>query len=294
MKQIVVISGKGGTGKTVITASFATLAEKKVMADCDVDAANLYLLLHPRILEKHGFEGHKKALIDEEKCSRCGKCIEVCRFDAISEITEGQIVIDPISCEGCGICQFVCPTEAISMKENLSGEWFVSETRYGPMVHARLGIAEENSGKLVTLVRENAKVIAEQNSLDLILIDGPPGIGCPVIASLSGVDISLVVTEPTLSGIHDLERVVGVANHFGIKVACVINKYDINQENSGNIERWCQMEGLRVLGKIPYDRRVSEALVKGIPLVEYSDFPAAREVKNVWKLLGETIELKVG
>lgn len=293
MKQIVVISGKGGTGKTVITASFAALAKKKAMADCDVDAADLHLLLHPRILEKYKFKGNKKAFIDPEKCNRCGKCVEVCRFDAVLETAQGDIKIDPISCEGCGICELVCPTEAISMEENFSGEWFISETRYGPMVHAKLGVAEENSGKLVTLVRQNARVVAEKNSLDLVLVDGPPGIGCPVIASLSGVDIALVVTEPTLSGIHDLERVIGVANHFGVKSACVINKYDINLDNTRKIERWCQIEEVPVLSKIPYDHRVSEALVKGIPLVEYSDCPAAREIKNLWNLLEQTVELKV-
>ncbi len=292
MRQIVVISGKGGTGKTVITASFAALAESKVMADCDVDAADLHLLLHPEIVERHTFMGGKKAFIDTSKCTGCAECIEVCRFDAITQNSRNEIVIDAVSCDGCGICQFVCPVEAITMEENVSGEWFISKTKYGPMVHARLGIAEENSGKLVTLVRQNARLVAEKNSFDLVLIDGPPGIGCPVIASLSGVDIALVVTEPTLSGIHDLERVAGMANHFGIKVACVINKCDINIENSKNIEQWCRLEGVPVLGKIPYDRRVSESLVARTPLVEYPDFPVAEEVRNVWRHLTEIVQLK--
>lgn len=293
MKQIVVISGKGGTGKTVITASFAVLAREKVMADCDVDAADLHLLLHPEILERHEFKGGKKAIIDRDKCTSCGECIEVCRYDAISESSKETMVVNPISCEGCGICELICPTEAVHMEESVSGEWFMSQTKYGPMVHARLGVAEENSGKLVTLVRQNATRVAEENSLDLVLVDGPPGIGCPVIASLSGVDIALVVTEPTLSGIHDLERVVGLTHHFGVHAACVINKYDINFENSGAIERWCQAEGVPMLGRIPHDRRVSEALVRRIPLVEYSDFPAASEVRNIWRVLIETADLRV-
>jgi len=292
MKQIVVISGKGGTGKTVITASFAALARNKVMADCDVDAADLHLLLHPKILERHEFKGNKKATIDRDECTRCGECIEVCRYDAIFENSKG-LVINPISCEGCGICARVCPSEAVHMEEHVSGEWFESETKYGPMVHARLGVAEENSGKLVTLVRQNATRIAHRDSLDLVLIDGPPGIGCPVIASLAGVDIALVITEPTLSGIHDLQRVVGVAHHFRVDASCVVNKYDINCENSDAIERWCQKEEVPVLGRIPHDRRVSEALVRGVPFVEYLDSPAANEVRKIWQLFIATLHTKV-
>ncbi|GAI05092.1 unnamed protein product, partial [marine sediment metagenome] len=219
MKQIVVISGKGGTGKSVIAGSFASLAKNKVMADCDVDAADLHLLLHPTVKETHEFSGGKTAFIDERRCTECGKCQEVCRFEAID-----NYVVDPISCEGCGVCFHICPEKAIKMVDDLSGKWFVSETKYGPFVHAKLGIAEENSGKLVTLVRQNAKLIAEKEKRDFVIIDGPPGIGCPVIASLSGVDIALIVTEPTLSGIHDLERIVGVAHHFGIKGVVCINK----------------------------------------------------------------------
>ncbi len=193
MKQIVVISGKGGTGKTVITASLAALARSKVMADCDVDAADLHLLLNPKIKEKHEFRSGKTAIIDKKLCQQCGKCIAACRFNAISE----DFTVDPVSCEGCGFCSHICPAEAIEMRENISGEWFISDTRFGPLVHARLGIAEENSGKLVTLVRQKAKESAENRGLDWVIIDGAPGIGCPVIASLSGVDCALVVTEPT-------------------------------------------------------------------------------------------------
>jgi len=278
MKQIVVISGKGGTGKSVITGSFASLAKNKVMADCDVDAADLYLLLHPAVKETHKFSGGKTAFIDERRCSQCGKCQEVCRFEAID-----NYVVDPISCEGCGVCFHICPEKAIKMVDDLSGKWFISETKYGPFVHAKLGIAEENSGKLVTLVRQNAKLIAEKEKRDFVIIDGPPGIGCPVIASLSGVDIALIVTEPTLSGIHDLERIVGVARHFGIKGAVCINKYDLNLIITQKIEEYCRHNSIELVGKIPFDISVIEALVRGLPIVEYSNNQVTHEIKNLWE-----------
>jgi MinD superfamily P-loop ATPase len=284
MKEIVIISGKGGTGKTVITASFAVLAKEKVMGDCDVDASNLYLLLHPEIKEKHDFYGGLIPSIDLEKCTNCGRCQEVCRFDAIKTIN-GQTVIDLISCEGCGLCALVCPVQAIQMKENLCGEWYISETKYGPLVHARLGIAEENSGKLVTLVRQNAQKIAKKNNLELIIVDGPPGIGCPLIATLSGANLAVVVTEPTLSGIHDLERVVKVAQHFGVKTVVIINKFDINLENSSKIKEWCQDANVEIIGKIHFDNIITEALVKGVPVVEYSDNTVTKKIKDIWQKL---------
>ncbi|MDH5174219.1 MAG: ATP-binding protein [Elusimicrobiota bacterium] len=277
MKQIVIISGKGGTGKTVIAASFAALAKNKVMADCDVDAADLHLLLHPEVLDRHDFKGGKKAVIDRERCSECGKCEEVCRFNAIE-----NFVVDSVSCEGCGVCSHICPEDAIKMEDNLSGEWFISRTKYGPLVHAKLGIAEENSGKLVTVVRQNAKLIAEREKKDFIIIDGPPGIGCPVIASLTGVDLALVVTEPTLSGIHDMERVCSVARHFGVKIYVCINKYDLNLENSKAIERYCLDSDIEIGGEIPFDQAVNEALVRGVPVVENSDNKVTQEIKNLW------------
>jgi len=282
MKQIVVISGKGGTGKSVITASFASLAKNKVMADCDVDAADLYLLLHPTVKETHEFSGGKTAFIDERRCSQCGKCQEVCRFEAID-----NCVVDPISCEGCGVCFHICPEKAIKMVDDLSGKWFISETKYGPFVHAKLGIAEVNSGKLVTLVRQNAKFIAEKEKRDFVIIDGPPGIGCPVIASLSGVDIALIVTEPTLSGIHDLERIVGVAHHFGIKGVVCINKYDLNLIITQKIEEYCRHNNIELVGKIPFDISVIEALVRGLPIVEYSNNQVTHEIKNLWEKILE-------
>ena len=285
MKQLVIISGKGGTGKTIIAASIATLAQNKVMVDCDVDAANLYLLLHPEIQETHQFIGGEKAHIDVEKCTLCGECMDVCRFEAIAEKEDGEIIIDPISCEGCGVCSYVCPVEAIEMEKSISGEWFVSRTKYGPFVHARLGIGEENSGKLVAEVRKKAKEIADRNNLDFVIIDGPPGIGCPVISSLSGTDLALVVTEPTLSGIHDMERVVQMAQHFKTQTACCINKYDLNLQNSNQIEIWCKKNSVPFIGKIPFDEEVTKSLVQQTPLTEYTNNSASKEIKKMWQKL---------
>ena len=285
MKQLVVISGKGGTGKTILSASFAALAQNKVMVDSDVDAANLYLLLHPEIEETHSFSGGKKAHLFPEKCTGCAHCVEACRFDAICETEEGEILIDPISCEGCGVCSFVCPEEAIEMQNSISGEWFVSKTKYGPFVHAKLGIGEENSGKLVTEVRKKATEIAIEKNLDYIIIDGSPGIGCPVIASLTGTDMAIVITEPSLSGIHDMERVIQMADHFKIKTACCINKFDLNEKNSNYIEKWCLKKSIPLLGKISYDEEVTNSVLQGIPLVEYTDFSVSREIKHIWEKL---------
>ena len=278
MKQIVIISGKGGTGKTVLTASFAVLAENKVMADCDVDAADLHLLLHPAIKERHEFRSGKTAVINKDICQECGECISVCRFGAISE----DFMVDPISCEGCAICSFICPAGAVRMEENISGEWFISETQYGPMVHARLGIAEENSGKLVTLVRQNAQRIAEEKSKDYVIIDGPPGIGCPVIASLANVDLALIVTEPTLSGIHDMERIALVAQHFNVPTKVVINKYDINLQNTDDIKRICAAKDIEVLAQLPFSQKVIQSIVEGMPIVKYCDDQITKDIALLW------------
>ena len=287
MKEIVILSGKGGTGKTTIVGSFAALAKGKVLADCDVDAADLHLLLSPSEKQKSEFWSGQVAHIDKDRCTECGLCQELCRFNAINDFR-----VDPVSCEGCGFCSHICPVEAITMKENMSGYWFISDTRYGPLVHARLGIAQENSGKLVAAVRQQAKKIAEERNLDYTISDGPPGIGCPVISSLSGVSLALLVTEPTLSGIHDLERVLGVCQHFGVPALVCINKYDLNEENTQQIESSCLNQGVEIAGKISFDNIVTQSIVKGIPVVEYSDGRVTREIEKMWGTLSAMLEDK--
>jgi len=288
MRQITVISGKGGTGKTVITASFAVLARGKVMADCDVDASDLHLLLHPRIKETHQFKGGMKAILNEERCTGCGECIEACRFDAIREEkgqgseSQGTVIIDPIACEGCQVCALVCPFDAIRMEENVSGEWYISESKYGPIVHAKLGIAEENSGKLVSAVRKNAREIGQKNALELVIVDGPPGIGCPVIASITGVDLVVIVTEPTFSAISDLERVFSLTQHFKIQSTVLINKYDINLENTKKVENFCLQENIEVVGKLPFDDAFTQAMVEGKTIIEHSDSNLVEKIKKIW------------
>ena len=284
MKEVVVLSGKGGTGKTSMVGSLAAITQSKVLADCDVDAADLHLLLQPVTQQKHEFWSGQVAVIDEEKCTQCGLCQEVCRFDAINDFR-----VDSISCEGCGFCFHICPDEAIIMQENLSGHWFISETKYGPLVHARLGIAQENSGKLVALVRQQARLLAEKQGFNYIINDGPPGIGCPVISSLSGVNLALLVTEPTLSGIHDLERVLGVCHHFGVPAIVCINKCDINEDNTRQIENYCLGQGVEVATKIPFDNVVTEALVKGLPVVEYSSGKVSQEIESLWQRISCTL-----
>jgi len=284
MKELVILSGKGGTGKTSVVGSFAAIAQKKVMADCDVDAADLHLILSPSSQEENEFRSGQVAVIDEDKCIQCGLCQDVCRFDAISDFK-----VDPISCEGCGFCSHVCPVEAITMNECKAGEWFISTTKYGPLVNARLGIAQENSGKLVALVRQHAKEIAEQGKLDYIISDGPPGIGCAVISSLSGADLALLITEPTLSGIHDLERVLDVCHHFGIPALVCINKFDLNEDNTRQIENYCLKLGVEVAAKIPFDTIVTEALVHRQPVVEYDDGKVSQEINNLWQRVTEVL-----
>jgi len=280
MKEIVVLSGKGGTGKTSVVGALAALAERKVLADCDVDAADLHLLLSPLERARNEFWSGQVACIDPDRCNECGLCQELCRFGAIRDFR-----VDGVSCEGCGLCRHVCPTEAITMKENMAGYWFISDTRYGPLVHARLGIAQENSGKLVAVVRQQAKKVAEEQALDYIISDGPPGIGCPVISSLSGAALALLVTEPTLSGMHDLERVLGVCRHFGVPAAVCINKYDLNEENSRQIESQCLSKGVTVVGKVPFDNVVTESIVHGVPIVEYTNGSISREMERIWNTL---------
>jgi MinD superfamily P-loop ATPase len=279
VKQITVLSGKGGTGKTTLVASFAALSKKIVLTDCDVDAPDLHLLLNPQIVQKQEFVSSKVAIIDKEKCIQCKKCEEHCRFNAIENSS-----VDSVLCEGCGVCAYLCPVQAVELKERISGYAFISKTKYGPMSHARLNPGEENSGKLVTLVRKNAKQVTETENRELILNDGPPGIGCPVIASLGGVDMGLIVVEPTLSGIHDMERALGLLNHFGIPSLVCINKYDINEENTDRIVEYCGSKGVEVVGKIPFDCIVTEAMVARKTVVEYSpDNRVSQEIEMTWE-----------
>ncbi len=287
MKEIVVISGKGGTGKTSLVASLAALSETPVLADCDVDAADLHLVLEPRIKHREDFSGGKSAEIIPDRCSNCGKCFELCRFEAIikDESKQPAFSVDPIGCEGCGVCSHFCPEEAIDFKPSINGQWFISDTRYGPMVHARLGIAEENSGKLVSLVRGEARKIAEEKGLSYIIVDGPPGIGCPVIASVTGSDGVLIITEPTVSGEHDLDRVAELVRHFRIPAFLCINKYDLNQEMSDKIEEKARGDGIKPVGRIRYDRSVTRAQVQKVPVVEINGSTAAEDIKKVWELL---------
>ena len=290
MKQIAIISGKGGTGKTTIAASFASLAALSycsTLVDCDVDAPNLGILLHPRIADEKDFYGMKKAHIDEEKCTSCGSCKEVCRFEAIYEKND-VYSIEPTACEGCGLCFRVCPSDAIQMRENVAGKWYISSTRYGPFVHAKLKAAEENSGKLVATIRNAAKEIAEKEKIDRILIDGPPGIGCPLISTVSGIDCVVIVFEPTLSGIQDAKRVIEVAEHFGTRIVCIINKYDINEENTEQIEDFCSERNFPVLGKIPYDEIFEDALAQKKIVVEFDD-RMYKTIKDIWDKMLEIL-----
>jgi len=289
MRQITVLSGKGGTGKTTITASFAVLAKKAVVADCDVDAPDLHMLMHPEIIETQEFKGSKLAVIDEARCIKCGLCREKCKFNAVTE----NFTIDSLSCEGCGVCAIICPTNAITLTERISGHAYISKTKYGFMAHAMLSPSEANSGKLVTLVRQNAKILAEKENCNFIIVDGPPGIGCPVIASVTGVDAGLVVTEPTMSGIHDLKRALQLLKHFNVQPFVCVNTYDINKDNAEKIESFCKENGIDVIGKIPFNPIVTEAMVNGKTIIEYSPRSAvAKEIEGIWEKLSTLISEK--
>ncbi len=330
MKELVVISGKGGTGKTSLAASFAVLANRPVIADCDVDAADLHLVLSPRVKERHEFRSGHEAVIRRDDCTSCGACLAHCRFGAVltpavpnewrmsgrtrmscldcayckrscdlrtnaiigemrqalGETRPAAYAIDPIACEGCGVCVRFCPANAIDFPERLSGEWMVSETRCGPMVHARLGVAAENSGKLVSLVRREARRIAEAENHPLIIVDGPPGIGCPVIASVTGATLVLAVTEPTVSGEHDLERVLSLTRHFDIPAALCVNKWDLNPEMTGRIEDKARKAGARIAGRIRYDRAVTLAQMRGLAVVE-TGASCIADIQHVWNELSQ-------
>lgn len=288
MKELVVISGKGGTGKTSLTASFAALAHQAVLADCDVDAADLHLILTPEIQHREEFRSGHEAVIRAEDCIGCGRCAALCRFDAIREIRrpgDGARVytIDPGTCEGCGFCVWNCPAKAIDFPERTCGEWFRSDTRHGPMVHARLTPGDENSGKLVSLVREQARQVATTEQRDLVLVDGPPGTGCSVIAALTGATSVLVVTEPTVSGAHDLARVLELTGHFKIPTCICVNKWNLHPEQAGKIETEARAAGALPVGRVRYDREFVAAQRKGLSVVEADNGPLADDIRAVWK-----------
>jgi len=289
MKELVIISGKGGTGKTSIVAAFAALAKNAVLADCDVDAADLHLVLEPKVRQTNDFTGGKKAFIITEKCIGCGKCQDMCRFDAINlngrgnNVVEKTFTVDPVSCEGCKVCVEFCPVDAIEFNDAVNGQWFISDTRFGPMVHARLGIAEENSGKLVTVIRKEAKKIAQEKKRDLLIVDGSPGIGCPVIASITGADLVLVVTEPTLSAKHDLERVSQLTANFGIETLVCVNKADINPQIAEQISEEARQRRLKVIGRIPYDEAFTKAQLLKASVVEYTGGAINQQLKALWR-----------
>lgn len=289
MKELVIISGKGGTGKTSVTASFAALASNAVLADCDVDAADLHLILNPDICNRHDFYSGHEAVIREADCIACGLCRTLCRFDAIQE-SGGTFRMDSASCEGCGVCMAFCPSEAIDFPDRMCGEWFVSKTRFGTLIHARLGIGTENSGKLVSTVRAQTKQFAQAIQADWILVDGPPGTGCPVIASITGADAVLAVTEPTCSGQHDLLRVLALARHFKIPAFVCINKWDINPEMTGKIEAAATAAGSTVLGRIPYDKSITTAQIKGQSVVELNNGAASKAIQTLWEKLCQTLK----
>jgi len=279
MKELVVISGKGGTGKTSLTAAFGSLADNHLFCDTDVDAADLHLLLDPKVLEKNEFIGGSKATIIADHCSGCGLCTEVCKFSAINK----DFVVDPIECEGCGVCHAFCPEDAVDFQPRKCGEWFTSTTRFGPMVHAHLGIGEENSGKLVSLIRKQAQILAQENQLELIVTDGPPGIGCPVIASITGASAVLIVVEPTVSGLHDMKRVAELALHFKIPAMVCINKYDLNTEMTQAIESETEKLNLLTVGRIPFDPAFTMAMVNGKTIMEYApSSELAATVNSIW------------
>jgi len=291
-KELVVISGKGGTGKTSLTASFVALAKRVVISDCDVDAADLHLVLSPEVKTKGFFSGGVEADINQDVCVQCGKCREACHFSAIDKYEKkGKLcyAIDKLACEGCGVCELVCKYDAVKTKPAVNGEWFMSDTRFGPMSHAKLGVAEENSGRLVTLVRDKATILAKEANLGKAIMDGAPGTGCPVISSITGADYALAVTEPTISGAHDLERVLKVINHFGVKSGVIVNKSDLNQNWTSRIQKLAEKHNSEFIGTVPYGKEVTEAQMRKISVVEYADTSLTENIKNIWKKIKEII-----
>jgi len=310
MKQLVILSGKGGTGKTTVAAALAHLASQElpiVLADADVDAANLELVLDPTKREEHDFTGGQLAVIDPDKCTACGVCAEVCRFEAIFEMgrrgdketrrlspllplsVSPPLTVDPLACEGCAACFYQCPEEALRMEEQVAGRWFRSNTRFGPLFHAHLFAGQENSGKLVTLVKQQARLRARDAGAKLLLVDGPPGIGCPVISASAGANMALLVVEPTVSGVHDLERIMSTTDHFGVPSLVVINKADLNPARAGEIAAFCEGRGVPIVGQVPFDTVVTQAMVQGQPVTAYADGPVTEELRRVWEQVREAL-----
>ena len=297
MKQIVILSGKGGTGKTTVAAALVHLASQEasiVLADADVDAANLELVLDPTVQETHDFASGKLAVIEPELCTGCGICAEVCRFDAVlveggstgAELSSSSAPlhrIDPLGCEGCAACFYQCPEDAIRLEVPVAGQWFRSDTRFGPLFHAHLFAGQENSGKLVTMVKQQGRLRAMDEEREYLIVDGPPGIGCPVISASAGADLALLVVEPTVAGVHDLERVLGTTNHFGVPALVVINKADINPKRADEIAAFCREQGIEVAGRIPYDDVVTEAMVQGLPVTAFEDGAVTAELAHTWQ-----------
>ena len=295
MKQLVILSGKGGTGKTSVAAALAHLASQSrsiVLADADVDAANLELVLDPTRVEEHLFMGGQVAIVDPDLCQLCGRCHEVCRFDAvIPGAGDTAYAIDPLACEGCASCFHQCPESAIRVEEQQAGLWFRSDTRFGPLFHAHLFAGQENSGKLVTMVKQHGRLLAHEQGRELLIVDGPPGIGCPVISASTGADLALLVTEPTVSGVHDLERILGTVRHFRVPALVLINKADVNPAHTAGIEAYCRASGIELVGKLPYDTVVTEAMVHAQPVTAYQpDGPMALALRATWARVQERLD----
>jgi MinD superfamily P-loop ATPase len=286
MKEITILSGKGGTGKTSITAAIASVAQNTVFSDNDVDAADLHLIFHPEIEEKHRFSSGWKAIIDQEKCTQCGLCKDYCRFDAIAYNGNGQLIINPYKCEGCRLCERICPQQAIYSEQNSNNHWYVSSSRFGKFIHAKMGAGEENSGKLVTQVRKKAREIATKTNANYLINDGPPGVGCATISSLSGIDLALIVIEPTKSGLHDAKRLLELSNSFKIKSMALINKCDINREVTNEVEQFLNQENIPLLAKIPFDKEMVEAMIEGKSIVEYNpESNITEKIKTIWQTI---------
>jgi MinD superfamily P-loop ATPase len=293
-KEVMIVSGKGGTGKTTVSAAFSVLSQKtsenkNIFTDCDVDAADLHLLLKPKVLEIKDFSGGRLAIVNQEECIGCGKCLKYCHFDAIYATENLKFEVNELKCEGCGLCLEVCPSNAIVENDAINGQYYTSMTKFGPMVHARLGVAEENSGKLVFTVRSKAAELAEGAGKELIIGDGPPGTGCPVIASLTGVNLAVIITEPTVSGKHDLQRILELTNYFKIKSIVIINKSDLNIQMTEQIKQVVLSFNSEVISEIPFDRNVNDALVEGKTIIEYEKGKAYVEVKNAWEKIQKYI-----